>query len=63
MNLNTNVLFTEIYVWGNDEYGQLGLGHRYLSRSESSRSDQHSAIGKEEDSKKLNIPKSCTFQT
>jgi len=20
---------TEIYVWGNDEFGQLGLGHKY----------------------------------
>ncbi len=23
---------TEIYVWGNDEYGQLGLGHRYQNK-------------------------------
>ena len=26
---NKKEYYTEIYVWGNDEYGQLGLGHRY----------------------------------
>lgn len=26
--------YTEIYVWGNDEYGQLGLGHRYHKASQ-----------------------------
>ena len=24
--------FTEVYVWGNDEVGQLGLGHKYLKK-------------------------------
>jgi len=24
---------TELFVWGNDEMGQLGLGHRYTKRA------------------------------
>jgi len=23
---------TELYVWGNDSMGQLGLGHRYIKK-------------------------------
>ena len=37
--------FTEIYVWGNDEYGQLGLGHRYQ------KSTQKQQIQSKEDDK------------
>ena len=37
---------TELYVWGSDEHGQLGLGHKYL---------------KEGSEKFLKGPKSCSF--
>ena len=40
---------TELYVWGNDQFGQLGLGHKYMSASG-------------HDKKKyLQTPKSCSF--
>ncbi len=47
---------TEIYVWGNDEYGQLGLGHRYQNKK---------GVGQENEqpAKQLSLPKSCSFQT
>ena len=49
---------TEIYVWGNDEYGQLGLGHRYHTT-------QKMVVQENEEQplKQLSIPKSCSFQT
>ena len=37
---------TELLVWGSDEYGQLGLGHKYV---------------KQANEKILKVPKSCTF--
>ena len=37
---------TELFVWGCDKMGQLGLGHRYT---------------KNEDQKYLPVPKSCSF--
>ena len=40
---------TELYVWGSDQFGQLGLGHKYL---QSSKSDGN---------KVLRAPKSCSF--
>ena len=39
----------EVFVWGSDKFGQLGLGHKYL----------HS--GKYDDEKVLKGPKSCSF--
>ncbi|EAS04756.2 chromosome condensation regulator RCC1 repeat protein (macronuclear) [Tetrahymena thermophila SB210] len=29
----SNNTYTEIYVWGNDKYGQLGLGHKYTGKN------------------------------
>ena len=40
-------LATEIYVWGSDNHGQLGLGHRY------SPTNSHE--------KQLTTPKTCSF--
>jgi alpha-tubulin suppressor-like RCC1 family protein len=37
---------TELFVWGCDQMGQLGLGHRYNQK---------------DDKKYLPIPKSCSF--
>jgi len=28
------VSYTEVFFWGNDDFGQLGLGHRYQKKSE-----------------------------
>jgi alpha-tubulin suppressor-like RCC1 family protein len=45
--MSSNKLATELYVWGSDTMGQLGLGHRYTQ--------------KQTDSKKLLTPKTCSF--
>ncbi len=47
MSSTTQKMTTELYVWGDDSMGQLGLGHRYLS--------------KDTDKKYLLSPKTCTF--
>lgn len=43
MNTSTSgaAAFTEIYVWGNDEFGQLGLGHRYQQQNQDSDRSGH----------------------
>ena len=32
-NMSSNKLATELYVWGSDQMGQLGLGHRYTHKN------------------------------
>ena len=47
--------FTELYVWGNDEYGQLGLGHKYIDKKDQNIEQVH------REKKQLAYPKSCSF--
>lgn len=42
----TSKFSTELFVWGNDQMGQLGLGHRYTQK---------------QDKKFLPVPKTCSF--
>ena len=54
--------YTELFVWGNDQYGQLGLGHKYLTATAkpSDRRDEGEPIPNQR-KKILENPKSCSF--
>jgi len=51
---------TELYVWGNDNFGQLGLGHKYLSSNSKTNSEEVQKCPPKE-RKFLIHPKSCSF--
>ena len=53
-------VYTELFVWGNDQHGQLGLGHKYLSNKPTARLEDGEPIPNTK-KKILELPKSCSF--